>query len=137
MSAGTQTAATARTGGSARPAPRSVALCRRLDNLALALELAAARLSLLDLPMLLARLERTLPLLVGGARDAPERQQTLRATVAWSYDLLDFQPRQLLARVSVFAGSFSLESAEAVCGADLDGLQALVDLNLLTTAVDS
>lgn len=87
--------------------------------------------------MLLARLERTLPLLVGGARDAPERQQTLRATVAWSYDLLDFQPRQLLARVSVFAGSFSLESAEAVCGADLDGLQALVDLNLLTTAVDS
>jgi predicted ATPase/class 3 adenylate cyclase len=107
------------------------AICRRLDNLPLALELAAARTKLLDAPSLLARLEHSLPVLTGGRRDAPERQQTLRATIEWSYELLDEEAKRLFARLAVFAGSFSLEAAEEICDADLDALAALVELSLL------
>src|SRR6266516_5653624 len=92
-----------------------VEICQRLDGLPLALELAAAVLSLLSPAALLARLERRLPLLTRGARDLPERQQTLRNTLAWSYDLLQEGEQQLFRRLSVFAGGFTLEAVQAVC----------------------
>jgi predicted ATPase/class 3 adenylate cyclase len=107
------------------------AICRRLDGLPLAVELAAARTKLLAPERLLERLDSALPLLTGGARDAPERQRTLRGTIEWSYDLLDAPGQELYAGLSVFAGSFPLEAAEEVCGADLDGLGELVDSSLL------
>ena len=106
-------------------------ICARLDNLPLAVELAAARTRVLSPEALLARLEQRLPLLTGGRRDAPQRQQTLRDTIAWSYDLLDGDLQMLFARLSVFAGEFSLEAGEVICQASLDGLQALVDASLL------
>jgi predicted ATPase/class 3 adenylate cyclase len=106
-------------------------ICRRLDGLPLALELAASRLKVLDPVLLLERLGRSLPVLTGGARDAPERHQTLRATIEWSYRLLEAPLQELLRRLSVFAGSFSLEAAESVAGAELDEVAALVDWNLL------
>jgi predicted ATPase/class 3 adenylate cyclase len=112
-------------------------ICRRLDGLPLAIELAAARAKLLTPELLLARLDRALPLLTGGARDAPERQRTLRATIEWSYDLLDDEAKRLFAAASVFAGSFPLDAAEEVCGAELDMLAALVDLSLLKPLGDS
>src|SRR6266516_5328677 len=92
-----------------------VEICQRLDGLPLALELAAAVLSLLSPAALLARLERRLPLPSRGARDLPERQQTLRNTIAWSYDLLEEGEQQLFRRLSVFAGGFTLEAAQAIC----------------------
>ncbi len=107
------------------------AICRRLDGLPLAVELAAARTKLLAPERLLERLDSALPLLTGGARDAPERQRTLRATIEWSYNLLDTYVQELFARLAVFAGSFGLEGAEEICGADLDGLALLVDSSLL------
>jgi predicted ATPase/class 3 adenylate cyclase len=107
------------------------AICLRLDGLPLAVELAAARTKLLAPERLLERLDSALPLLTGGTRDAPERQRTLRATLEWSYDLLDQPLRELHARLGVFAGGVSLEAAEAVCGAELDTLAALVDSSLL------
>jgi predicted ATPase/class 3 adenylate cyclase len=107
------------------------AICRRLDGLPLAIELAAARTKLLAPERLLERLQSALPLLTGGARDAPERQRTLRATISWSHDLLDPAARALFSSLSVFAGAFPIEGAEQVCGADLDGLAALVDSSLL------
>ena len=107
------------------------AVCRRLDSLPLAIELAAARTRLLAPETLLERLDRALPLLTAGARDAPERQQTLRATIEWSYDLLDTPAKALFARLAVFAGTFSLEAAEDVCDADIEALAQLVDLNVL------
>jgi predicted ATPase len=111
-------------------------ICRRLDNLPLAIELAAARLRVLTTDALLARLQQRLPLLTGGARDLPERQRTLRATIEWSYDLLD-QPEQLLfARLSVFAGSFDVEAAERITEADLDTLASLIDKSLLRQTED-
>jgi predicted ATPase/class 3 adenylate cyclase len=106
-------------------------ICRRLDGLPLAVELAAARIGLLSSADLLARLDRALPLLTGGARDAPERQRTLRATIEWSYDLLSDEEQRIFAQLAVFAGSFTLEAAEEVCGAELDVLQALVDRSLV------
>src|SRR5215213_4216950 len=111
-----------------------VAVCQRLDGLPLAIELAAARTRLLPPNVLLTRLERRLPLLTGGARDAPERQQTLRDTIAWSVDLLGPAEQVLFQRLSVFAGGFTLAAAEAISqpGDDaLDGLARLVDQSLI------
>jgi predicted ATPase len=92
-----------------------VELCQRLDGLPLALELAAARLSLLTPLALLARLEHRLPLLSRGARDLPQRQQTLRTTIAWSYDFLEAGEQQLFRHLSVFVGGFTLEAVQGVC----------------------
>ena len=80
---------------------------------------------------LLARLDQRLHLLTGGARDRPGRQQTLRAAIEWSYDLLDARERDLFARLPVFVGSWSLPAAEAVCDADLDVIASLVDKSLV------
>jgi predicted ATPase len=110
------------------------AICTRLDRLPLALELAAARLRVLSLPDLLERLERRLPLLKGGGRDAPERQRTLQATIAWSYDLLTEVDQRAFARLSVFTGGASLDAAFDVCDVDLDAIEALVDKSLLRRA---
>jgi predicted ATPase len=106
-------------------------ICRRLDELPLALELAAARVKALSTDQILARLEQRLPLLTGGSRDAPERQRTLRSTIEWSYDLLSSAEQQLFHRLAVFAGGCTLEAAEEVCHADLDTLQSLVEKSLL------
>jgi non-specific serine/threonine protein kinase len=105
-------------------------LCARLDNLPLAVELAAARVKALTPAQILERLSLHLDLLKGG-RDADPRQQTLRATIAWSYDLLTAEEQQLFARLAVFAGGSTLEAAEEVAGADLDTLQSLVEKSLL------
>jgi non-specific serine/threonine protein kinase len=105
-------------------------LCARLDNLPLALELAAARTSLLTTGQLLDRLRGRLDLLQGG-RDAETRQRTLRATIEWSYDLLDINERDLLAALSIFRGGWTLEAAEYVADADLELMQSLVDKSLV------
>jgi predicted ATPase/class 3 adenylate cyclase len=106
-------------------------ICSRLDDLPLALELAAARVKALSPQEILGRLEQRLPLLTGGARDAPERQRTLRATIEWSHDLLSGSEQRLFARLAVFRGGCTLEAAEDICDADLDTLQSLVDKSLL------
>jgi predicted ATPase len=106
-------------------------ICRRLDGLPLALELAASRVKLLEPASLLERLDHALPVLTGGARDAPERQQTLAATIEWSYALLDSPSQDVFRSLSVFAGSFTLEDAEAVTPAGLDEIANLVDWSLL------
>ena len=107
-----------------------VQLCRRLDNLPLALELAAARARALSPQQILDRISQRLDLLRGG-RDADPRQQTLRATIEWSYELLEPHDRVLFARLAVFRGGCTLEAAELVIDADLDGIQSLVDKSLL------
>jgi predicted ATPase len=105
-------------------------LCRRLEGLPLAVELAAARASVLSPAEVLERLGRRLDLLRGG-RDADSRQQTLRATIEWSHDLLAAAERDLFARLAIFRGGFTLATAEAVVEADIDTLQSLVDKSLI------
>jgi predicted ATPase/class 3 adenylate cyclase len=111
-------------------------ICRRLDCLPLAVELAAARSSVLSPPRLLERLEARLPLLTGGARDLPERHRTLRATIAWSHDLLLPEEQQLFARLAIFTGGTTLETAEAICDAELDAVQSLVERSLVRQTQD-
>ena len=112
-------------------------VCQRLDGLPLAIELAAARIGALPPAALLARLQKRLPLLTEGPRDAPQRLRTMRDAVGWSYDLLDREGQELFRRLAVFIGGFTLEAAEAVGGRPpsapsvLDGVAALVDANLL------
>ncbi|MGH2794565.1 MAG: ATP-binding protein, partial [Actinomycetota bacterium] len=105
-------------------------LCRRLDNMPLAVELAAARTKALSPTQILARLSERLDLLKGG-RDAEARQRTLRATIEWSHELLSPQEQLLFARLAVFGGGCSLDAAAAVAGADLDALQSLVEKSLM------
>ncbi len=97
-------------------APAVAEICSRLDGLPLAIELAAARVRLLPPEAMLARMERRLPLMTGGARDLPARQQTLRGAMAWGYDLLEPDEQTLFRRLAAFSGGFTLEAAEAVCG---------------------
>jgi predicted ATPase/DNA-binding CsgD family transcriptional regulator len=113
-------------------------ICVRLDGLPLAIELAAVRIKLLPPQALLARLEQRLQLLTSNARDVPVRQQTLRNTIQWSYDLLDAQEQRLFCLLSVFVGGCTLEAVEAVYAAFgdttlpvLDGVASLIDKNLL------
>src|SRR5205823_5352306 len=121
-------------------------ICHRLDGLPLAIELAAARTRLLSPQAILARLERRLPLLTGGGPDVPTRQQTLRNTIAWSYDLLKPSEQRLFQRLAVFVGGCALEAAEAVHSTAgdlsgepapvvddelLEGLESLLDKSLL------
>jgi predicted ATPase len=113
------------------PCEEIAELCHRLDNLPLALELAAARVSLLSPGQILERLSRRLDLLSGGTRDADPRQQTLRATIEWSYDLLAERERQLFARLSLFAGGCTLDAAEQIADADLNTLQSLLEKSLI------
>ena len=119
-------------------APAVAAVCRRLDGIPLALELAAARVRALAVEEINARLGSRFRLLTGGSRTALPRQQTLRALIDWSYDLLHTPEKAALARLSVFAGDWSLEAAEAVCVGDeveewevLDLVTALADKSLL------
>jgi predicted ATPase/DNA-binding SARP family transcriptional activator len=118
---------------SAQNAAAIADVCRALDGLPLAIELAAARVDVLSPSALVQRLRERLDVLTTGRRDAPERQRTLRATIAWSHDLLEPAERRAFARLSVFAGGFTLEDAEGVCGADLDSLASLVAQSLLAS----
>jgi predicted ATPase len=117
-----------RSGLAASPAVEE--LCRRLDNMPLALELAAARTKVLSAERILERLGERLDLFKGG-RDADPRQQTLRATIEWSHGLLAPKEQRLFARLAVFAGGCTLESAQDVCDADLDTMQSLVEKSLV------
>jgi predicted ATPase/class 3 adenylate cyclase len=124
-------------------APAIAGICERVDGLPLAIELAAARVKLFSPQALLARLETSLNVLGTGARDLPDRQQTLAGAIAWSYDLLDDPARQVFRRFSVFARGGSLTQAEAVCGLTADlgidvltGLDELADQSLLRRLPD-
>jgi predicted ATPase/class 3 adenylate cyclase len=115
-------------------APAVAQIVARLDGLPLALELAASRMRILSPNDLAVRLDHSLTVLTGGARDAPERQRTLAGAIRWGYDLLEPDQRRLFARLSVFSGGWTLEAAEVVCGSDLDVLDdlgALVDASLV------
>jgi predicted ATPase len=109
-------------------------ICRRLDGLPLAIELAASRTRALSPAELLARLEPRLPLLTGGPRDLPARQQTLAATLQWSFELLNDDEQRDLSRLAVFAGGCALEAAEVVAGTTVERLASLVDHNLVRRA---
>jgi len=113
-------------------------ICARLDGLPLAIELAAARVKLLSPQALLARLAHRLEVLTSGAQDVPARQQTLRNTLAWSYNLLDAEEQRLFRRLSVFVGGCTLEAVEALyttlgdmAAPVLDGVASLIDKSLL------
>ena len=116
-------------------------ICRRLDGLPLAIELAASRARALPPQALLRRLDRSLKLLTGGPQDHDERQRTLRGAIEWSYDLLPAAERELFARLAVFVGGCRLDAAEAVCDPVeidvLDGLESLVDKSLLRQRADA
>jgi len=118
-------------------APAVAEICARLDGLPLAIELAAARSTLLTPQALARRLDHRLTLLTGGARDRPARHQTLRVAIDWSYDLLEGEEQALFRRLGVFVGSWTVEATEVVCSSDdsrlesLDGLQALLDTSLI------
>ena len=125
-------------------APIIADICRRLDGLPLAIELAAARIRLLTPEAMLARLEHRLPLLTHGAQDLPARQRTLRDAIVWSYDLLTPAEQALFRRLAIFVGGCALESAEAIATADvgdrrwplladevLDGVESLIAKNLV------
>jgi predicted ATPase len=117
---------------SGEDAVQVVTICRRLDGLPLAIELAAARVKVLTLVALGSRLENSLGVLGTGRRDASDRQRTLQGAIAWSYELLDGDEQRLFARLGVFAGGWSLEAAEAVCDRGdaldvLDGIASLVN----------
>ena len=117
-------------------APAVAEICVRLDGLPLAIELAAARIRILTPQAMLSRLENRLGLLAGGSRDLPERQQTLRGAIAWSYDLLEETDRALFAGFSVFVGGAGLDAVEQVCGDEvetdlLDALGSLVEKSLI------
>jgi tetratricopeptide (TPR) repeat protein len=113
-------------------------ICNRLDGLPLAIELAAARMRILDPQTLLERLTRKLDVVGGSVPDLPERQRTLTATIEWSYDLLDPAERTLLTRLAVFIGGWTLDAAESVCGGEgvpdvLGGLERLSEHSLLVS----
>jgi predicted ATPase/class 3 adenylate cyclase len=112
-------------------APAVAEICQRLDGLPLAIELAVARLRLLSPQAMLGRLGRRLPFLTGGSRDLPARQQTLRDTLGWSYDLLAPAEQRLFRRLGAFVGGCTLEAIEAVCDASLDEIASLVDQSLV------
>src|SRR6202047_4597553 len=119
-------------------APAVIEICARLDGLPLAIELAAARVKVLSPSSMLTRLSSRLQLLTGGSRDLPRRQQTLRAAMDWSYDLLSAAEQQLFRRLSVFVGGCNLEGVEAVCDTKrdldldlLDGMASMVDKSLV------
>ena len=108
-------------------------ICRALDGLPLAIELAATRVGALPPAALRQRLDHRLKLLVGGAQDAPERHRTLRATIDWSFDLLEPTEQRLFVRLAVFVGGWTIEAAQSVCGDDheiVDGLASLTDKGL-------
>ena len=111
-------------------------ICARLDGLPLAIELTAPLIRLLPLPALLQRLDHRLKLLVGGAGDRPARHQTLRATIDWSYNLLDEELRMMFRRLGVFAGSWDLQAAATICELDdsIEALRALLDQSLIRQA---
>jgi predicted ATPase len=123
--------------------PAVVQICRRLEGLPLAVELAAARLPMFGLDVLQERLRDRLGPLKANLRDVPERQQTLRATIDWSYELLTGRERLLLQRIAIFAGGCTLDAAEAVCSGELlsrawiaEGLSSLVDRSLVAAELD-
>ena len=136
-------AADATFGITAANAATIAAICRRLDGLPLAIELAVARLRSLPPAALLAHLDQALPLLTDGARDQPDRLRTMRAAIAWSYDLLDSEEQRLFRHLSVFVGGFDLDGAAMVAGADglggdagptvdlLNGMTSLIEKSLL------
>jgi predicted ATPase/DNA-binding CsgD family transcriptional regulator len=115
-------------------APAIVEVCRRLDGIPLALELAATRVQLLSVEQIAARLDDRFQLLAGGRRTAPPRQRTLRATLDWSFALLEDSERKLFNRLSIFAGGWTLDAAEAICSED--GIEAGEVLGLLGRLVD-
>ena len=125
-------------------APAIAEICHRLDGLPLAIELAAARIKMMTPRELLSRLERRFDILRGGVRELPERQQTLRGAIDWSYELLGDSTKKLFKRLSVFVGGWTLDAAEAVCNLDndldfgiMDEMETLVDNSLVSQTQDT
>lgn len=125
-------------------APAIAEICHRLDGLPLAIELAAARIKMMTPHELLSRLEHRFDILRGGVRELPERQQTLRGAIGWSYELLHDSTKKLFRTLSVFVGGWTLDAAEAVCNADndlgfdvMDEMETLVDNSLLLQSQDA